>query len=58
MESKEIAKEWTWGNATYGLASRAYNVPTCPTCGEPTYSMLRCPFCDQKLKDPDERRMT
>ena len=54
MDSKDIAKEWVIGNEVCTPYDFVYGVPTCPTCGEVTYSMERCPFCNQLLKDPPE----
>jgi len=35
------------GNTVMGLNEKLYGVPTCPSCGEPTYSECSCPFCGQ-----------
>lgn len=51
--NKDIAKAWIWGNPVYNPAGRVMHAPTCPTCGEVTYSQRRCVFCNQLLKDPE-----
>ena len=52
MNEKDIAKEWVWGNEVYNPFGQVMFAPTCPDCGEVTYSEQRCPFCGQLLKDP------
>jgi len=51
---KQIAKEPVMGNEVLCAATdEPYKVPSCPTCGEPTYSCGWCPFCGQHLSKPD-----
>ena len=47
---KQIAKEPVMGNEVCCAATdEPYKVPSCPMCGEPTYSCKWCPFCGQHL---------
>lgn len=48
---KQIAKAPVMGNEVYNSATEEpYKAPSCPMCGEPTYSCNWCPFCGQQLK--------
>ena len=46
---KQIAKEPVMGNEVINSLDEIYGVPSCPMCGEPTYSCEWCPFCGQHL---------
>jgi predicted nucleic-acid-binding Zn-ribbon protein len=47
---KQIPKEPVMGSEVLNAATdKPYKVPSCPACGEPTYSLEWCAFCGQRL---------
>lgn len=39
------------GNGVSNPLGQYYEAPTCPACGDVTYSMPQCPFCGQPFTD-------
>ena len=39
------------GNGCLGLGGTYYEMPTCPSCLEVTYSEPSCPFCGQPFEE-------